>query len=83
MITTQTNKIDIIMGCIPESYMFRGKYKTFSPTQIEAISYTLYLLSKGWGLTTSSNRAGYKHEVSVQLLRRTIRSIPKSVLNLL
>ena len=83
MITTQTNKIDIIMSCVPDSYMFRGKQKKFSEIQTEAISYTLYLISKGWGITTSSNRAGYKHEVSVELLRRTIRSIPKSVLNLL
>ena len=83
MTTTQTNKIDIIMSCIPDSYMFRGKIKYFTEVQTEAISYMLYLISKGWGVTTSSNRAGYKHEVSVQLLRRTIRSIPKSVLNLL
>jgi|21_taG_2_1085346.scaffolds.fasta_scaffold72971_2 hypothetical protein len=83
MITTQINKIDIIMSLVPDSYLFRGKNKQFSNIQREAISYTLYLLSKGWGITTASNRAGYKHEVSVQLLRRTINQIPSEIISII
>lgn len=83
MITTQINKIDIVMSLVPDSYLFRGKYKQFSDIQREAISYTLYLLSKGWGITTASNRAGYKHEVSVQLLRRTIKQIPLEIISII
>jgi len=72
--TTTTNKIDILMSLIPDSYIFRGKQKNFSEVQREAISYCLYLIDKGWGITCATNRSGYKHNVSVQLLKRTIKS---------
>ena len=78
-----TSKIDVIMSCVPDTYLFRGKVKSFTSKQTEAISYMLYLISKGWGVTTASNRAGYKHEVSVQLLRRTLKRIPHNVIKLL
>ena len=65
--TTTINKIDILMSLIPDSYMFRGKRKKFSDDQKEAISYTLYLIERGWGKICATNRSGYKHNVSVQL----------------
>jgi len=83
MSTIQTNKIDILMSLVPDSYLFRGKMKDFTDNQTQAISYTLYLLSKGWGVTTASNRAGYKHEVSVQLLRRIINQIPSEAISII
>tara|TARA_R100000008_G_C3583343_1_gene170229 strand:- start:662 stop:838 length:177 start_codon:yes stop_codon:yes gene_type:complete len=50
--------------------MFRGKYKQITEEQTEALSYTLYLMEKGWGKYCATNRAGEKHNVSVRFLRK-------------
>ena len=66
-------KINILMDLFPRTYTFRGKQKSINDDQLEALSYSLYLIFCGWGLTTATNRAGFKHNVSVLLLRRMIK----------
>ena len=70
MNTTLHEKIDLLMHCFPNEYLFRGKYDKLTEQQTEALSYTIYLIQKGWGKTCATNRAGEKHNVSVRFLRR-------------
>ena len=78
---TQPEKIELIMTCFPNTYLFRGKPKTINDQQIEALSYCIYLMLRGWGKFCATNRSGDKHKVSVQFLRRMINNhVPQEIL---
>lgn len=78
---TQVEKIDVIMTCFPNTYVFRGKPKLITEQQTEALSYSIYLMVRGWGKFCATNRSGEKHKVSVQFLRRMINNhVPQEFL---
>ena len=73
MISNNT-EINILVDSFPEYYMFRGKQKTLTDNHKDALAFCIFLMDTGWGLYTASNKAGNQYNVSVQLLRRILKS---------
>lgn len=67
-------EINILVDSFPEYYMFRGKQKTLTDNHKDALAFCIFLMDTGWGLYTASNKAGNQYNVSVQLLRRILKS---------
>ena len=72
-------EINILVDSFPEYYRFRGKEKTLSETHKDALAFCIFLMDNGWGLYTSTNKAGRHYRVSVKLLRNIIKKNVTSI----